>query len=64
MIGSYLDANSKSHGFQLTNNVVANTFQYPGVTSTGAQGINDFGQIVGWYQDSSSNFHGFMAIPQ
>ena len=64
MIGSYLDANFKWHGFQLTNNVVANTFQYPGVTSTGAEGINDFGQIVGWYQDSSSNSHGFMAIPQ
>ena len=27
---------------------------------TVAQGINDAGQIVGWYKDSSSALHGFL----
>jgi len=28
--------------------------------STGARAANDDVQIVGWYEDSSSNFHGFL----
>lgn len=51
-------------GFLLTNNVVVTTFQYPGATSTSTQGVNDFGQIVGSYRDSSGNFHGFLVAAQ
>jgi probable HAF family extracellular repeat protein len=64
LLGSYLDTGNNSHGFLLTNNVVAATFQYPSATSTATLGVNDFGQIVGWYQDSSGKYHGFLAAPQ
>lgn len=51
-------------GFLLTNNVLITTFQYPGALSTETLGVNDFGQIVGWYVDSSGNQHGFLTAPQ
>jgi len=36
------------------------TIDYPGAIETRANGINAFGQIVGGWEDSSSNFHGFL----
>jgi uncharacterized membrane protein len=33
---------------------------YPGSIGTGCGGINDEGQIVGWYVDASQNTHGFL----
>ena len=50
--------------FLLNNNTVQSTFQYPGAIQTGADGINDFGQVVGWYKDSNQAYHGFIAVPQ
>jgi probable HAF family extracellular repeat protein len=38
------------------------TFNIPGATTTSAQGINDSGEIVGFYQDASNNFHGFLTL--
>jgi probable HAF family extracellular repeat protein len=43
--------------------VRAQTFtsiDYPGATATSAEGINDSGQIAGYYQDGSGAFHGFL----
>ena len=36
----------------------------PGSDGTLAFGINDSGQIVGYYQDADGYFHGFLATPQ
>lgn len=33
---------------------------YPGAVFTFAGGINNAGEIGGWYLDSSFNFHGFL----
>src|SRR5208282_2003068 len=46
---------NSSLGFQL--------LQYPGATSTAAQGINNAGQIVGAWTDASGGSHGFIATP-
>ena len=36
---------------------------FPGAVATEAVGINDEGDIVGLYQDSVGNLHGFLATP-
>jgi probable HAF family extracellular repeat protein len=36
------------------------TIDVPGATFTGASGINDHGQIVGFYDDVSGTEHGFL----
>jgi uncharacterized membrane protein len=46
MVGQYVDAGNKSHGFLLSGGVYT-TIDYPAATSTSANGINDVGQIVG-----------------
>jgi uncharacterized membrane protein len=33
---------------------------YPGAIATAAYGIDTAGDLVGWYEDSSSNVHGFL----
>ena len=35
----------------------------PGEYDTEASGINDAGQIVGWYMDAKGFSHGFLATP-
>lgn len=40
------------------------SFSFPGSLETFANGINSAEQIVGFYSDSSSVQHGFLAIPQ
>jgi len=64
LVGTYELSQSSVYGFVLTNNVLLNYFQYPGPSITYAQGTNDFGQIVGSYQDSSQKTHLFVALPQ
>ena len=32
-------------------------FDFPGATATEARGINDVGQIVGWYADGAGKHH-------
>ena len=39
------------------------TIDVPGSVFTQATGINNAGQIVGWYQDASFAYHGFLATP-
>ena len=48
-----------------TNSVLAtqynySTIGYPNAYSTKIAGINDYGQVVGWYNNDSGT-HGFMA---
>jgi probable HAF family extracellular repeat protein len=45
--------------FFYTNGVMTSLSAGPGTTNSGANGINDLGQSVGWYQDSSGGVHGF-----
>jgi photosystem II stability/assembly factor-like uncharacterized protein len=42
----------------------ASPVSYPGAPATAATGMNDFGQIVGFYADSAGNSHAFIAVPQ
>ena len=37
--------------------------QFPGATETYAQGINAAGEVVGYFADASSHFHGFTWTP-
>lgn len=41
-----------------------NTISFPGAPATVATGMNDFGQVVGYYADSAGKIHGFIAVPQ
>ena len=38
-------------------------FDVPGASATAARGINNAGQVVGGFGDSSGLFHGFVASP-
>ncbi len=52
-----------STGFQAVISPHAYTFStidFPGATETRAFGVNDHGDVVGWYQDSAGNIHGFL----
>jgi uncharacterized membrane protein len=67
IVGVYEDSVTfQLHGFlditTIQNGVVSNNFQtidVPGAISTQATSINDNGQIVGFYQDSSGTQHAF-----
>jgi probable HAF family extracellular repeat protein len=41
-------------------NLAFTTIDFPGATLTNAQGINDQGEIVGFYTDSAGRTHGFL----
>lgn len=59
IVGSYIDANGKSHGF-LYYNYNYTTIDNPlGVGATTLNGINNYGAIVGSYLDSTGMSHGF-----
>ena len=51
-----------THGFLLDTSGSFTTIDVPGSTSTGVFGINNSGQIVGRYVDSTG-VHGFLATP-
>src|SRR5262249_13340269 len=50
------------HGFLLSEGRYT-TIDVPGSTLTELLGINDAGQIVGQYYESSGNAHAFLATP-
>jgi probable HAF family extracellular repeat protein len=64
IVGNYFDsATSQRHGFLYENGVFMNVddpLAAPGTTEL--RGINDAGQIIGFYSDSSGG-HGFLATP-
>jgi probable HAF family extracellular repeat protein len=60
IVGSYRDGTGTgNHGFLFSNGTYT-TLDRPGATgATTPLGINDAGQIVGWFQDGTGN-HGFL----
>ncbi len=59
IVGRFVDGNT--HGFLLSGGSFT-TINVPGATETQALAINDSGQIVGAFRDSTG-FHGFLATP-
>jgi hypothetical protein len=66
--GSFEDAKGNTHGFLLTDVLKLQTWtQIDDPTANGATvvtGVNNHHSIVGYYQDSSGNFSGFLASPK
>lgn len=62
VVGVYTKSN-KVYAFTWTASGGYHGYYYVGGKGIGMVGINDSGKIVGWYQDSSGNYHGFLAIP-
>lgn len=68
--GSYVDANNVYHGFVRSAEGQFATFEAPDADTTAgsfngtvAQGINDWGEITGYYIDKAGNAHGFVRTP-
>ncbi len=60
--GSLSNNNTTYEGYVLNGS----PFTYinaPGATSTTVTGINDSGDLVGFYEDSAGKSHGFIATP-
>ena len=53
---------NQSHGF-LYGGTAYTTIDVPGEIETLAQGVNNTGQIVGWYRDVNGNDDGLLATP-
>ena len=60
--GSYENASGVIIGYTGKNAQYKKSFTLPGITTTGiaGRGINDNGDIVGWYADASGVQHGFL----
>jgi probable HAF family extracellular repeat protein len=54
-----LDASGVSHGFLLVGNAET-TLNAPGSVFTQALGLNNAGQVVGFFMDAAGNMHGFI----
>jgi probable HAF family extracellular repeat protein len=52
--------NGQDHGFVQTQSQGVQTFDFPSAQHTRAFGVNDSGEIVGEYVDSSGHTHGFL----
>jgi hypothetical protein len=68
--GTYLDANNVFHGFVRSPDGKFTIFEAPGADTnaqdyngTVAQGINDFGEITGYWVDKQDIEHGFVRSP-
>ena len=68
--GYYLDDSNMNHGFvRSADGTQFTPIDYPTAAFSGtiigtrAQGINDNGQVVGYFMDSSGKAHGFIATP-
>jgi len=68
IVGVYVDAAGKMHGFLVSNVWEHATFlsidDPDGVGTTTVNGINDKGQLVGFFVDSAGNTDGFLANPK
>jgi len=60
--GSYENSSSQIIGYTGKNAKYQNSFTLPNITTTGiaGRGMNDKGDIVGWYLNSSGVEHGFL----
>jgi hypothetical protein len=57
--GNFNDVNFKYYGFLKVGSEFTR-FDYPGAVSTGFEGINNAGQMVGWYYDADWVIHGLL----
>jgi probable HAF family extracellular repeat protein len=62
LVGNYIDSSNKNVGFVYQNGNVT-TVYFPGSNSTAPTGINDAGEVVGWFYDIDDNTHGFTWTP-
>jgi probable HAF family extracellular repeat protein len=63
IVGYYVEKPSDQYyGFVYQNHAVT-TLQFPGAFSTWAIGINDNGEVVGYFQDVNLNYHGYTWTP-
>lgn len=58
IVGSHVDGTG-THGFRYRDGVVE-TIDVPGSTITVVSGINDIGEIVGWYEAAGMSVRGFI----
>jgi hypothetical protein len=64
VVGDYVDAADVMHGF-IYSGTTFTSFDVPGSTATTINGLNDVGQIVGFFVDQNGNTIGFEAqIPE
>jgi probable HAF family extracellular repeat protein len=65
LVGSYVDADGREHGFLLERDKVTaidhpDAPDDPAASNTAASDVNDRGQIVGFYADASGTYHGYL----
>ena len=63
IVGLYVDANGRNHGFVRDGFGFFTTVDFPGAVLTEIWDVNNAGQIVGRYIDGSGIHHGFMGTP-
>jgi probable HAF family extracellular repeat protein len=62
LVGYYTSSSGQNAGFLYQNKTVT-TLQFPGAIFTIASGINDAGEVVGTFEDTSLIEHGFTWTP-
>jgi hypothetical protein len=67
IVGVYTDSSNAMHGFTLKNPLTKAKFTSiddpNGVGTTTVNGLNDAGDLVGFYVDGTGNTDGFLAVP-
>ena len=58
----FYDSNNVAHGFLYDNGKYITLDDPVGVIGTLAFGINNSGEIVGWYTGANNLCHGFLAL--
>ncbi len=58
-VGQYYDSSNNSHCFSRAASGTITEIVYPGALQTACTGINDAGEISGWYENASGQFYGF-----
>jgi hypothetical protein len=61
VVGFYFGGDRRAHGFFYDDGSVL-TIDYPGAAGTFLTGINDAGEMTGWYREEGTN-HRFVATP-
>ena len=67
IVGAYVDTYGATHGFTLksplTNAHWTSLDDPNGIGTTFVNGVNDMGDLVGFYTDAAGNTDGFLATP-
>lgn len=63
-VGGYVNSSQQSHGYLGENGTFKRSVKLTGLPNTGyaARGINNEGDIVGWYYDAGGVQHGFLLV--